>query len=157
VTYFSALRWWLIVLLPLTIAWKLAIKAEDPAEVQKSIIEFLRQQDFAIAITDDRMEYMDIIRATSPSCELQVAKISPLGHEADLVRKVAPPGDRTFYLYRGKVYQDQPIRLTVQDYFLYRTLRELGFARRVPPVLAVTSSCEAERLPWRALARQQPM
>lgn len=144
-------------MLPLTIAWKVAIKPEDPADVKNAIVEFLAAHKFAVRISDDGMEYMGIIRATSPSCELRVARISPLGHEADLVRQVTAAGDHTFYLFRGKVYQEQPVRLTVMNYLWYRFLRELGIVRRVPPVLAVMSSCDAERLPWSALRAQQPM
>lgn len=144
-------------MLPLTIAWKVSIKPEDPADVKNAIVEFLAANKFAVRISDDGMEYMGIIRATSPSCELHVARISPLGHEADLVRQVTAAGDHTFYLFRGKVYQEQPVRLTVMNYLWYRFLRELGIARRVPPVLAVMSSCDAERLPWSALRAQQPM
>lgn len=151
------LKWWLIAMLPLTIAWKVAIKPEDPAEVQNAIAEFLTAQNFAVRISDEGLEYTRIILATSPSCKLRVAKISPLGHEAELVRQVTAAGDHTFYLFRGTVYQEQPIRLTVMNYLWYRFLRELGVARRVPPVLAVMSSCDAERLPWRALRAQQPM
>lgn len=144
-------------MLPLTIAWKVAIKPEDPADVKNAIVEFLAAHKFAVRISDDGMEYMGIIRATSPSCELRVARISPLGHEADLVRQVTAAGDHTFYLFRGKVYQEQPVRLTVMNYLWYRFLRELGIVRCVPPVLAVMSSCDAERLPWSALRAQQPM
>lgn len=152
----TALKWWLVVMLPLTIAWKVAIKPENPADIQSGLVEFLTEHGFAVGVSEDRMEYMGIVRATSPSCELRVAKISPLGHEADLVRKVTAAGDHTFYLFRGQIYDEQPVRLTVMNYLWFRLLRELGFARRVPPVLAVMSSCDAQWLPWRTLPGQQP-
>jgi hypothetical protein len=157
VKYSPALKWWLIVMLPLTIAWKVAIKQEDPVEVQNAIVEFLTAHNFAVRTSDEGLEYTRLILATSPSCELRVARISPLGHEAELVRQVTAAGDHTFYLFRGRVYQEQPVRLTVMNYLWYRFLRELGVATRVPPVLAVMSSCDAERLPWGALRGQQPM
>lgn len=156
-TFSPAIKWWLIVMLPLTIAWKVAIAPEDPDDVQNAIVEFLTAHNFAVRISDDGMEYMGIIHATSPSCELRVARISPLGHEAKLVRQVTAAGDHTFYLFRGRVYQEQPVGLTVMNYLWYRFLHELGVARRVPPVLAVMSSCDAKRLPWSALRDQQPM
>jgi hypothetical protein len=36
-------------------------------------------------------------------------------------------------------------------------LRELRLVSRVPPVLAVTTSCEAEQLPWHTLGSLEPM
>lgn len=156
-TYPPLLKWWLILMLPLTIAWKVAVKADDPADIQNAIVEFLTVQNFSVRISDDGMEYMGIIQATSPSCELRVVRISPLGHEAELVRRVTAAGDRTFYLFRGRIYQEQPVRVTVMNYLWYRFLQELGVARRVPPVLAVMSSCDAEHLPWSTLRNQQPM
>ena len=144
-------------MLPLTIAWKVAVKPENPADVQNAIVEFLTKHNFAVTVADENMEYMGIIRATSPSCQLRVARISPLGHEADLVRQVTAGGDRTFYLFRGTVYRKQPVRLTVMNYLWYRLLRELGLVSRVPPVLAVMTSCDVEHLPWNELGSQQPM
>lgn len=156
-TYSRALKWWLIVMLPLTIAWKIAVKPENPVDVQNAIVEFLTKHNFAVTIGDENMEYMGIIRATSASCQLRVARISPLGHEADLVRQVMAGRDRTFYVFRGTVYQEQPVRLTLMNYLWYRLLRELGLVSRVPPVLAVMTSCDVEHLPWNELGSQQPM
>jgi hypothetical protein len=143
-------------MLPLTIAWKVAVKPENPVEVQNAIVEFLTEQQFDVSVTDESMEYMSIISARSPSCQLRVARISPLGHEADLVRQVTAASARIFYVFRGNVYREQPVRLTLMNYLWFRFLRELGLASRVPPVLAVTASCDAEQLPWSALRSQQP-
>jgi hypothetical protein len=102
------------------------------------------------------MEYMGIIDARSRSCQLRVARVSPLGHQADLVRRASATSDRTFYVFRGTVYPEQPVRLTVASYLWFRFLRELGLVSRVPPVLAVVTSCDAEQLPWNALGSQGP-
>jgi len=80
-------------MLPLTIVWKVAVKPEDPVEVQNAIVEFLTEHSFAVHTSDEGLEYRRIIRASSPSCELPVARISPLGHEAELVRKITAAGD----------------------------------------------------------------
>jgi hypothetical protein len=156
VTYSPVLKWSVIVLLPLTIGWKLAGKPENPVEIQNSIVEFLAKQQFDVSVTDETMEYMGIINARSRLCQLRVARVSPLGHEADLVRQVTTKSDRTFYVFRGMVYPEQPVRLTVASYLWFRFLRELGLVSRVPPVLAVVTSCDAEQLPWRALGSQEP-
>jgi hypothetical protein len=156
VTYSPALKWSVIVLLPLTIGWKLAGKPENPVEIQNSIVEFLTKQQFDVSVTDETLEYMGIINARSRLCQLRVARVSPLGHEADLVRQASTTSDRTFYVFRGTVYPEQPVRLTVASYLWFRFLRELGLVSRVPPVLAVFTSCDAEQLPWSALGSQEP-
>ena len=156
-TYSPALKWLVIMLLPLTIGWKAAGKPENPVEIQNAIVEFLNKQQFDVGVTDESMEYMSIIEARSRSCQLRVARVSPLGHEADLVRQGNATSDRTFYVFRGTVYPVQPVRLTVASYLWFRFLRELGLVSRVPPVLAVVASCDAEQLPWSALGSQGPM
>jgi hypothetical protein len=144
-------------LLPLTIGWKMAVKPENPLEIQNAIVEFLTKQKFDVTVTGEGLEYMAIIDARSHSCQLRVTRISPLGHQADLVRQASAASDHTFYLFRGTVYAEQPVRLTVASYFWFRFLRELGLVSRVPPVLAVATSCDAEQLPWSALGSQGPM
>ena len=155
-TYSPALKWSVIVLLPLTIGWKAVGKPENPVEIQNSIVEFLTKQQFDVSVTDETLEYMGIINARSHLCQLRVARVSPLGHQADLVRQASTTSDRTFYVFRGTVYPEQPVRLTVASYLWFRFLRELGLVSRVPPVLAVVTSCDAEQLPWSALGSQEP-
>jgi hypothetical protein len=147
----------IIILLSLTVGWKAAVKPENPVEIQNSIVEFLTKQEFDVSVTDESMEYTGIIDARSRSCQLRVARVSPLGHEADLVSRASAPNNHTFFVFRGTVYPEQPIRLTVASYLWFRFLRELGLVSRVPPVLAVVTSCDAEQLPWSALGSQGPM
>lgn len=97
------------------------------------------------------MEYMSIIEASSEQCRLHVARISPLGYEADLVRRLGTRTDRTYFLFRGTVYGEQPVWLTVTTYLWFRFLRELGLVSHIPAILAVVSSCSIENLPWGAL------
>jgi hypothetical protein len=156
VTRSPALKWSLILLLPLTIGWKVAAKPENPAEIQNAIVEFLTKQQFDVSVTDEKLEYMAVIEARSGSCHLRVARISPLGHETNLVRQAHDASDRRFYVFRGAVYHEQPVRLTIASYIGFRFMRELGLVSRVPPVLAVVTSCDAEQLPWSALGSQEP-
>lgn len=112
-TYSPALKWSIITLLPLTIGWKVVGKPENPAELQNAIVEFLTKEHFDVSVTDQGMEYMSMVYAKSRSCQLRVARVSPLGHEADVVRQASARSDRTFYVFRGTVYPEQPVRLTV--------------------------------------------
>ena len=132
------------------------LKPEDPIEIQNSIAAFLEGQNFEVAVSDENLEYMRIVDAKLPSCHMRVARISPLGHEADLIRRLNEPNSRTYYVFRGVVYLDQPVYLTVVNYISFRFLRELGFVSRVPPVLAVVTSCDADNLPWNMLRSLEP-
>jgi hypothetical protein len=156
VTYSPALKWLVIILLPLTIGWKAVSQPENVVEIQNAIVAFLTKQQFDVRVTDENMEYMGIIDARSRSCRLRVARVSPLGHEAGIVRRASTMSDRTFYVFRGTVYREQPIRLTVASYLWFRFLRDLGLVSRVPSVLAVVTSCDAEQLPWSTLGLQGP-
>jgi hypothetical protein len=75
---------------------------------------------------------------------------TPDGSNRDLVRHLAAGTDRSFVVFRGTVYTQQPILWTVLDYLWSRFLRELGLVRHITPVIAVAvnTSCNAERLPW---------
>jgi hypothetical protein len=152
-----AFKWFMVILLPLTISWKVAVKPENPVETKDAIVEFFTKQQFEVTVTDESMEYMAIIEASLGSCHLRVARVSPLGHEADLIHQARAASDRTFFVFRGTVYAQQPVRVTVASYLWFRFLRELGLVSRVPPVLAVISSCDAELLPWRTLGSQEPI
>jgi hypothetical protein len=145
------LRWSLLILLPLTIAWKLAAKPENPIEVQDAIVEFLAGQKFNVALTGDVVQHGPIFEATSDSCRLRVAAISPLGDEVNLIQSLAATTDHVFFVFRKTIYTQQPILLGVMNYLWFRFLRELGLVSRIPPLLAVVSSCDAERLPWSTL------
>jgi hypothetical protein len=54
------------------------------------------------------------------------------------------------FVHQGKVYQQQPILLTVSTELWARALRKIGVAHRHTPVLAVVAQrqCDAERLQW---------
>jgi len=112
----------------LSIGWKIAIQPDNP-NYQK----------------DDL-----IIRATTASCYLQIARFTPDGSNRDLIRHLAAGTDRSFVVFRGTVYAQQPILWTVLNYLWSRFLRELGLIRQITPVIAVAAnfSCDAERLPW---------
>jgi hypothetical protein len=79
-----------------------------------------------------------------------VMEIAPDGWQRDLVRDRAQATDRVFFIFRGKVYPDQPTWLTAADGLWSRQLQRLGLHQDVTPVVAVIASelCNAEKLPW---------
>jgi len=150
-----ALRWSVALLVPLTLAWKIAIPPYNPGDLKEEVVEFFERNGFNVVVTDKLINYIPIIQATTDSCRLLVARLTPDGSNRDLIRSVIGDTDRQFIVFRGNVYTQQPILSTVVHYLSSRFLRELGLIRDLSPVIAVgaNSSCDTDRLPWAELAR----
>ena len=146
----GAFRWSIAGVLLLTIGWKIAIHPDDPNYLKEDLIKFFERNHFNVVATDEMVNDTPIIRATTASCQLQVARLTPDGSNRDLIRHLAAGTDRSFVVFRGTVYTQQPILWTVLDSLWSRFIRELGLIRHITPVIAVAvnSSCNAERLPW---------
>jgi hypothetical protein len=154
VKFSPVVKYSLILLLPLTLAWKLAVelKPKDLMEKTNIIVAFLTQHQFSDVIENETPNGSAVITARSGSCRLLVARISPLGDSTDQIQSLATDADRTFSVFRGIVYSKQPAFLTAMDYLWFTSLRRLGLVSRVPIVLAVVTSCNAQRLPWDMLS-----
>ena len=137
-------------MLLVALGWKIAIQPDDPNYLKEDLIKFLERNHFSVVVTDEMVNYTPIIRATTASCHLQIGRLTPDGSNRDLIRHIAAGTDRSFVVFRGAVYAQQPVLLTVLNYLWSRFLRELGLIRHIAPVItvAVNSSCNAERLPW---------
>ncbi len=137
-------------MLLLTIGWKVAIQPDDPNYLKEDLIKFLERNHFNVVVTDEMVNYTPIIQATTASCRLQIGRLTPDGSNRDLIRHIAAGTDRSFVVFRGTVYAQQPVLWTVLNYLWPRFLRELGLIRHITPVInvAADSSCNAERLPW---------
>jgi len=137
-------------MLLVAIGWKIAIQPDDPNYLKEDLIKFLERNHFSVVVTDEMVNYTPIIRATTASCHLQIGRLTPDGSNRDLIRHIAAGTDRSFVVFRGTVYAQQPVLWTVLDYLWSRFLRELGLIRHITPVInvAANSSCNAERLPW---------
>lgn len=148
-----ALKWLIATLLPLTLAWKLAValRLNNPAEERNAIIEFLIRNQFNVVIVNEMIDEWPVIAARSDECRLLVAKISPRGDSIDQVERLATVFNRTFIVFRGMVYSKQPVFLTLVNYLWFTSVWRLGLVSHVPIVLAVISSCDARGLPWGAL------
>ena len=137
-------------MLLVALGWKIAIQPDDPNYLKEDLIKFLERNHFSVVVTDEMVNYTPIIRATTASCHLQIGRLTPDGSNRDLIRHIAAGTDRSFVVFRGTVYAQQPVLWTVLDYLWSRFLRELGLIRHITPVInvAANSSCNAERLPW---------
>jgi hypothetical protein len=153
VKFSRALKFSLILLLPLTLAWKLAValKPSDSAESTNTIVAFLARHQFSVDTGKEMLNGLSVITARSRGCRLLVIRISPLGLSTDEVERLATDDDRTFVVFRGGIYSKQPVFLTTVNYLWFTSLRRLGLVSQIPLVLAVISSCDTEQLPWDTL------
>src|ERR1700742_1669993 len=137
----------------LSIGWKITIQPDNDSYLTKRLVDFLEQNHFNVVVTDEMVAYTPVIRAATGSCQLQVARLTADGSNRDLIRNLAAGVDRSFVVFRGTVYTQQPVRLTVLHYLWSRSLRELGLVRHITPVMAVAANpaCNAEQLPWAEL------
>jgi hypothetical protein len=166
VSFSRTLKLLLAVFLPLTLFWKLTIKADNDDHPEDDVIAFLTRQGFDAVATEDillsspnRHTRSGIndgvmsfrgIRAVNGACRIRIMMASYYGADRDIVRSLVTAGDRLIFVHRGRAYQEQPILLTVSAELWSRALRKIGFSQRHLPVLAVVAQrqCEAERLPW---------
>jgi hypothetical protein len=154
----TALKWFLILALPLTLGLKLIVRSDrsvaSETDVQQKVAEFFRRQHFAVALSDRMGEGQYMLRASAGPCRILVAKSDPMAWDSAAIRRNATDGDRVFVVFRGRTYENQPTWLTV-PYFLWSRLeRELGMRTQAAPLLSViaTAGCGAERLPWGELS-----
>src|SRR4249919_2268371 len=109
----GAFRWSIAGVLLLTIGWKIAIQPDDPNYLKDDLIKFFERNHFNVVVTDEMVNDSPIIRASTSSCQLQIARLTPDGSNRDLIRHLAAATDRSFVVFRGTVYAQQPILRTV--------------------------------------------
>jgi len=148
------LKWFLVLALLLTLGSKLIVRPDkstpSAADIQQRVGDFLIQQRFTVALTNQTGEGQPMLRASAGACRILVANSNPMAWDRDVIRRNATVADRSFVVFRGRVYAEQPTWLTVPDFLWSRFQRELGLRAHAAPLLAViaTTSCNAERLPW---------
>ena len=141
----------LAVALLLSIAWKVTIPSYNIVvqdTLDDDVIEFLKRNAFNVLLTE--LNGIPVIEAKNGSCTLQVIRLQPDGSNGHLIRHVLTGADRLFVVFRGRVYAQQPVFLTVIGTLWSRVLRGARLIRHIPPVIAVGANrgCNAERLPW---------
>jgi len=154
----TALKWFLIIALPLTLGLKLGVRPDrsgaSESDVQQKVAEFFRRQHFTVAMSDRTGEGQHMLLASAGPCRILVAKSDPMAWDSAAIRRNATDGDRVFVVFRGRTYDDQPTWLTVPYFLWSRFERELGMRAEAAPLLSViaTAGCGAERLPWDELS-----
>jgi hypothetical protein len=153
----TALKWFLILALPLTLGLKLVVRPDrsvaSETDVQQKVAEFFSRQHFTVALADRTGEGQFMLRASAGPCRILVARSDPMAWDSAAIRRNATDGDRVFVIFRGRTYENQPTWLTVPYFLWSRFERELGLRAEAAPLLSViaTDGCGAERLPWSEL------
>jgi hypothetical protein len=150
VSFSPALKWFIALLLPLTLVWKLTLKTEDSIQLKDGITKFLVVHNFVVSDTKQQLNGMPVIHAAAKNCDMLVLRASPDGWTRDLIRKFASATGHIFIVFRGKIYTDQSSWTIMAGYLQSKILHRLGLVPRVRAVIAVVASedCDAERLPW---------
>jgi hypothetical protein len=148
-----AFRLFIPLLLLVSVGWKIVIRPDNGDYLKTHLVDFFERNRFDVEVTKEIVNYTPIIRASRTSCRLQIARLTPDGSNRDLIHHLAGNADGAFVVFRGRVYERQPILFTVINYLWSRFLREMGLAAHIYPVIAVaqSSSCNAEQLPWSQL------
>jgi hypothetical protein len=149
----------LVLALLLTLGSKLIVRPDksvpSATDIQQRVADFLVRQRFIVSLTNQTGDGQPMLRASAAgACRILVANSDPMGWNRDAFRRNATVVDRSFVVFRGKVYAEQPTWLTVPNFLWSRFEREMGLRAHAAPLLAViaTASCDAERLPWSELS-----
>jgi len=164
VSFSPALRWLVLLLLALTLGSKLAVDlyvrsgdSGEPGEelFARRVATFLFRNHYTVTASRQVVFGMYLLQVSGGACAMKVVLSSPRGWHRDLIRTFITPGDRTFVVFGGKVYSEQPMWLTVFAFLWSKFLDQLGVKSDEATVITVIagSDCDAERLPWSELSR----
>jgi hypothetical protein len=151
VTFSPAFKLLLAILLLLTLFWKLTVRTDNNDRPENDVVAFLARHGFDAAVTED-MNFRGV-RAVNSACHMRVMMPSYFGADRDMIRNLVTVDDSVIFVHQGRVYQEQPILLTVSTELWARALHKIGLMDRHMPVLAVIAQrrCAADRLPWEEL------
>jgi hypothetical protein len=151
VSFSPTLKLLLAVFLPLTLFWKLTVKANNDDRPEDEVIALLARQGFHEIVTEG-LNFRGI-QAANGACHMRVVIPSYYGADRDMIRNLVTVDDTLIFVHRGRVYQEQPILLTVSTELWAHALRKMGLADHHTPALAVVAQrqCDADRLPWEEL------
>jgi hypothetical protein len=157
-----AFRWFVAVLLVLTLGWKSAeiaygrtSAANEPEEkvAERQLSAFLVNNHFQIVQSREVVFGMQLVVAITPVCQLRVALSSSRGWHRDLIKNMSADAADTFVVFGGRIYPEQPMLRTVPDFLWSRFLNGFGLPVRSASVFTVLAgnNCAARQLPWKEL------
>jgi hypothetical protein len=158
VNFSPVLKWILLLLLLISLAWKSAIRIDYSSNLEEKIRSFLVRNHFIVTVSEEMIRDHRTFQASRAACRMLITEISSRGWERDSISSRATVVEQVFIVFGGKIYAEQPTWLTASDFLWYKLLSELGLKVRPTPLIAViaTKSCNAERLPWYELGSAGP-
>jgi hypothetical protein len=152
-------RWVIALLIPLSIAWKVAAHSSVPEDVIGRLSLFLLRNDFIVDSPEKLVNSetttadLAVIHASNPGCGLEVAQLKFDSSNRQVIEARFASAEDRFVVFRGRVYAKRPEVAILATYAWARIWRDFGFAPRVAPVIAVAAktACHAEQLPWAEL------
>src|SRR5215469_916752 len=123
--YSPAFKWFVVLLLPVTLCWKLVVQRDRPDPLKYEILSFLTDHQFNVIGIDEQMDGLPLLVAEANRCRMLIGTAPPHDWQLDTVQHYATSSERVFFVFRGQVYATQPTRATVGSY-LSSVLYKLG-------------------------------
>ena len=151
-----ALRCLFLVVLLITVGIKLVVGAPPQdvrAIVERRLEDFFTTSGYMIKASDTKTD-PPLLIVTLGDCSLRIYLVSPNGMHRDLIRSIPPPSFRSFFVFEGNLYDDQPVWRTWISSQVWRLGVFWGRKPDFAPTLGVTSSptCDERSLPWTEIA-----
>jgi hypothetical protein len=159
VSYLRAFRSGIVLLVALSVSWKISIHRTASDDSIEHLTAFLAKNNYVVATPEQLFNINSttegalIIRATANGCDLTVARLNVDGSDRQLIESKLTGADDYFFVFIGQIYSARPELAVLTNYYWSRLLSGLGSVRKPPPLIAVASnkSCNAEQLPWKDL------
>lgn len=118
------------------------------------ISAFFTRHGFQVGKDANDGGYPFMLPAVAGDCRLLAVYVAPQGLQRDVVRRLVAPHDTAFFIFRGVVYDDQPVWATRMYHYWRRINNYLGQMIPAKPVIGIVASpaCDLRDMPWAELA-----
>ena len=157
--YSFGFRLVVVILVPLTIGWKIVVPSHVEREMNGTLISFLTHNNFEIIAHDELVDddvlttEVPLIQARRRQCDIWIAKLNSDGTNRQLIASHFSNVPLQFVVYEGAIYKEQRVYRTSATFVLSRVLAQVGLIMKATPSIVVYSSayCDAENFPWTEL------
>jgi hypothetical protein len=151
--------WPLAFMLAATLSWKVATVEQgfaiDQASVpieRQHIIDWLRRDRFSVEVPPDNG--IATVSAHRNGCDMTIIAVDPRGFHRQLVATMRPARADLFFVYKGNIYPEQPVPITLLAHHFWARSRDLGI--RLPRYLVlgvISTGCREQEISWAELGR----